>query len=271
MPSILRLPCVMSNGICNRATGDRQNRATATGPPGAGLRDRTPTTPNAVRRGNKTPPGSNFRWAARKRGERTLLPSAAGWRTSPAPALPGRRAVRGAPGDAQPGRAAGNRSAGGTSGVRATASVPACGGTRVSAESGQFSRWGRGARLTRRVREEYRVYFDRNATQSAAKRRCLGGMDRRSNAAWVPPPAGKPARDGSEFPDSDISGFPRPPAGRDGGAPDSAGAWRTSGRARSPAVVHSQIRQVSKIRFRNQVRFRKSGARGHPRGHPRGH
>ena len=26
----------------------------------------------------------------------------------------------------------------------------------------------RGARLTRRVREEYRVYFDRNATQSAA-------------------------------------------------------------------------------------------------------
>ena len=27
----------------------------------------------------------------------------------------------------------------------------------------------RGARLTRRVREEYRVYFDRNATQSAAR------------------------------------------------------------------------------------------------------
>ena len=50
MPSILRLPCVVSNGIGNRATGDRQNRATATGPPGAGLRDRTPTTPNAVRR-----------------------------------------------------------------------------------------------------------------------------------------------------------------------------------------------------------------------------
>ena len=49
MPSILRLPCVVSNGICNRATGDRQNRATATGPPGAGLRDRTPTTPNAAR------------------------------------------------------------------------------------------------------------------------------------------------------------------------------------------------------------------------------
>ena len=42
-----------------------------------------------------------------------------------------------------------------------------------------------GARLTRRVREEYRVYFDRNATQSAAKRRGSGGMHRRSNAAWV--------------------------------------------------------------------------------------
>ncbi len=34
----------------------------------------------------------------------------------------------------------------------------------------QFSRWGRGARLTRRVREEYRVYSDRNATQNGAKR-----------------------------------------------------------------------------------------------------
>ena len=83
---------------------------------------------------------------------------------------------------------------------------------------------------------------------------CLAGMDRRPSphrenwAARVSPPAGRPARDGSEFPDSDISGFPRPPAGRDGGAPDSAGAWRTSGRARSPAVVHTPIRQVSKIR-----------------------
>ena len=52
-----------------------------------------------------------------------------------------------------------------------------CGGTRVSAEAGQFSRWGRGARLTRRVREEpppgelARVYFDRSATMSGAKRR----------------------------------------------------------------------------------------------------
>ena len=46
-----------------------------------------------------------------------------------------------------------------------------------------------GARLTRRVREEYLVYLDRNATQSAAKRRGSGGMDRRSNAAWVSPQA----------------------------------------------------------------------------------
>ena len=77
----------------------------------------------------------------------------------------------------------------------------ACGGARVSAESGQSSRWGRGTRLTRRVREEpppgelARVYFDRNATQSAAKRQFSrwgggsGGMDRRSNAAWVSPQA----------------------------------------------------------------------------------
>ena len=59
----------------------------------------------------------------------------------------------------------------------------------MSAEAGQFSRWGRGARLTRRVREEYRVYFDRNATQNAAKRSGSAGMDRRSNAAWVLPQA----------------------------------------------------------------------------------
>ena len=71
--------------------------------------------------------------------------------------------------------------------------LTAGGETHVSAEVGQFSRWGRGARLTRRVREEYRVYFDRNATQSAAKRRGSGGMDRRSNAAWVLPQAVKPA------------------------------------------------------------------------------
>ena len=46
-----------------------------------------------------------------------------------------------------------------------------------------------GARLTRRVREEYRVYFDRNATQNGAKRSGSAGMDRRSNAAWVSSPA----------------------------------------------------------------------------------
>ncbi len=43
----------------------------------------------------------------------------------------------------------------------------------------------RGARLTRRVREEYLVYFDRNATMSGAQRRGSAGMDRRPNAAWV--------------------------------------------------------------------------------------
>ena len=69
--------------------------------------------------------------------------------------------------------------------------LTACGGTRVSAEVGQFSRWGRGARLTRRVREEYLVYFDRNATMSGAKRRGSAGMDRRPNAAWVSPQAVK--------------------------------------------------------------------------------
>ena len=43
----------------------------------------------------------------------------------------------------------------------------------------------RGARLTRRVREEYRVYSDRNATMRAAKRSVSAGMHRRSNAARV--------------------------------------------------------------------------------------
>ena len=51
----------------------------------------------------------------------------------------------------------------------------------------------RGARLTRRVREEYLVYFDRNATQNGAKRSGSDGMDRRSNAAWVSPQAVKAA------------------------------------------------------------------------------
>ncbi len=72
------------------------------------------------------------------------------------------------------------------------ARLTACSGTRVSAEAGeaQFSR--RGARLTRRVREEpppgelARVYFDRNATMSDAKRRGSAGMDRRQNAVRVP-------------------------------------------------------------------------------------
>ena len=71
--------------------------------------------------------------------------------------------------------------------------LTACGETHVSAEVGQFSRWGRGARPTRRVREEYLVYFDRNATKNGAKRSGSGGMHRRPNAAWVLPPAVKPA------------------------------------------------------------------------------
>ena len=68
---------------------------------------------------------------------------------------------------------------------------------RVAGETGRevavvgFSRWGRGARLTRRVREEYRVYFDRNATMSGAQRRGSAGMDRRSNAVWVLPQAAR--------------------------------------------------------------------------------
>ena len=39
-------------------------------------------------------------------------------------------------------------------------------------------RGGRGARLTRRMREEYRVYFDRNATQSGTKWSGSAGMHR---------------------------------------------------------------------------------------------
>ena len=49
--------------------------------------------------------------------------------------------------------------------------LTACGGTRVSAESGEAQFLPVGVRLTRRVREEYRVYSDRNATKSAAQRR----------------------------------------------------------------------------------------------------
>ena len=42
-----------------------------------------------------------------------------------------------------------------------------------------------GVRLTRRVRKEYRVHFDRNPTQSAAKRGGSAGMNGRLNAALV--------------------------------------------------------------------------------------
>ena len=62
-----------------------------------------------------------------------------------------------------------------------------------------------GARLTRRVREEYRVYFDRNATQNGAKRSGSAGMHRRSNAAWVLPQAVK--RELVSIRDSDTRGM----------------------------------------------------------------
>ena len=351
MPSILRLPCVVSNGIGNRATGDRSNRATATGPPGAGLRDRTPTTPNAVRRAFAA--GTRLRRARTSGGLPGSVVNARSSRPRPAGE---RRQPLLSQGGAPCGARRGMPNPAGLRGIGPRGDV------RSPGDGFGNSRWwnpgerrGRGgARLTRRVREEYRVYFDRNATMSGAKRAtrfsrdgspaerpkrnderresdavnsrwwnprerrgrggarlirrargntwcistetptsgrsdafqpgwiagrtprgfrhrlfgrdgspaerrvgfttgCLGGMDRRPNAARVSPPAGRPARDGSEFPDSDISGFPHPPAGRDGGAPDSAGAWRTSGRARSPAVVHTPIRQVSKSGFGNQV------------------
>ena len=86
--------------------------------------------------------------------------------------------------------------------------LAAGGGTHVSAEAGQSSRWGRGARLTRRVREEYPVYFDRNATQNAAKRSGSAGMDRRPSphrenwAAWVSPQAAR---------SRELRGAPPPP------------------------------------------------------------
>ena len=58
----------------------------------------------------------------------------------------------------------GDAAGAGAGGPGAVGGLAACGGTRVSAEV-----W-RGARLTRRVREEYLVYFDRNATKNGAKR-----------------------------------------------------------------------------------------------------
>ena len=67
--------------------------------------------------------------------------------------------------------------------------LTACGETHVSAEAGQFSRWGRGARLTRRVREEYRVYFDRNAERSEAEWFSRDGSP--VEAAWVLPQAAR--------------------------------------------------------------------------------
>ena len=61
-----------------------------------------------------------------------------------------------------------------------------CGGVSGRTDHGHFSRWGR------RVRSEYPVYFGRNATMSAAKRRGSAGMDRTSNAARILPQAVSP-------------------------------------------------------------------------------
>ena len=84
-----------------------------------------------------------------------------------------------------------------------------------------------GARLTRRVREEYRVYFDRNATPSAAKRQFSrwgggsGGMHRRSNAAWVSPQAvkGRPIVGGgaAAYPDAAAATVKQSPPPRGAG------------------------------------------------------
>ena len=81
---------------------------------------------------------------------------------------------------------------------------PARSEIRYSTKPHFHSNWGRGpvlpvgVRLARRVRVEYRVYFGRNATMSAARRqfsrwgRGSAGMDRPSNAAGVSPPAVSP-------------------------------------------------------------------------------
>ena len=198
MPSILRMPGLVSSGICNRAVGDRHNRATATGPPGAGLRDRIPTTPNAVRRARAA--GTRLRRARTSGG---LPGSVVNARSShPRPAGERRQPLL-----AQAGAPCGAR--------RGTPNPP---GLRGIGPRGDLRSPGDGF--------------------------------------------GKPARDGSEFPDSDISGFPRPPAGRDGGAPDSAGAWRASGRG----PRRWSIRKSGRF---SKIKVSKSGARGHPRGHPR--
>ncbi len=145
--------------------------------------------------------------------------------------------------------------------------LTACGGTRVSAESGQFSRWGRGARLTRRVREEYLVYFDRNATQSAASASSPGGgavqagwiaartprglhhrLLRHAPACPCPP---QPQTEGEQpkqlrrrdrtppHPDRGTRGAPANRPGRFGDAPRLAAAVQ-AGRSCRPIRVHSQ-------------------------------
>ena len=77
-----------------------------------------------------------------------------------------------------------------------------CGQSDVSTESGQSSRWERGAWLTRRASEEYRMYFDRSATMSDLKRQfsrwggVSAGMHRRSLPERGTSTAETPEREG---------------------------------------------------------------------------
>ena len=299
MPSILRLPCVVSNGICNRATGDRSNRATATGPPGAGLRDRTPTTPNAVR--------CAFAAGTRLRRARTSggLPGSVVTHAPPVRGRPANVAGPCSPREARrAGRAAGRPTRqgcgesvrGGTSGVRATASVPACGGTRVSARGspGASSPGGRPADKAReggipgvfrpKRNDERRAATRFSRDGSPAERRvgsatgCLAGMDRRPNAAWVSSPVVWPGWIAGRTPLGFHHRLVSLPATvrsfRIAIFQDSCVHRRAGMAVHQTPPVHGEPageRGPRRWSIRQSGRFRKSGARGHPRGHPRGH
>ena len=240
----------LSMGFCNRATGDRQNRATDTGPPGAGLRDRTPTTPNAVRRAFAA--GTRLRRARTSGGLPGSVVNARSSRLRPAGE---RRRPLLSQGGAPCGARRGTPNPAGLRGIGPRGDVRSPGdgfgssrwwnpgerrerpvlpvGARRPADKAReggapTGRTGPGVFRPKR-NDERRAATRFSRDGSAAEpppgelgragfiTGCWAGMDRRPNAARVSPPAGKPARDGSEFPDSDISGFPRPPAGRDGG------------------------------------------------------
>ena len=215
MPSILRLPCVVSNGIGNRATGDRSNRATATGPPGAGLRDRTPTTPNAVRRAFAA--GTRLRRARTSGGLPGSVVNARSSRPRPA-------GERRQPLLSQGGAPCGARR--GTPNPAGLRGIGPRGDVRSPGDGFGTSRWwnpgerrGRVRRPADKAREggaptgrtgpgvfrpkrndERRAATRFSRDGSPAERRvgsatgCLAGMDRRPSphrenwAAWVPPP-----------------------------------------------------------------------------------